>query len=182
MKTFLLTLAASLVLLPGIRAEDLDAATQAKLDSKVKQIESLAADPTIVKSVKAQNATMPADLAALDQDKWKALGVLDPVVRGFSKNEAGVLLKAKKSADISEAFVSAANGTKVAFLNKPTNWSHKGKPKHEVPMTGKNWQGAVEVDDSTGLRQVQVSVPVLDDGKAIGSLVVGLDLSKLKSE
>ena len=175
-------LIATFALLPGIRAEELDATTQTKVDAKVKQVETLAADPVVIKSVKAQNSSMPADCAALDQDKWKTLGVLDPLVRGFSKNEAGTLLKSKKAADISEAFISAANGTKVAFLNKPTNWSHKGKPKHEVPMTGKTWQGAVEVDDSTGLRQVQVSVPVLDDGKPIGSLVVGLDLSKLKAE
>jgi len=46
-------------------------------------------------------------------------------------------------------------------------------------MTGKNWQGAVEVDESTGLQQIQVAVPVLDGDKAIGSMVVGLSLTKL---
>jgi hypothetical protein len=46
-------------------------------------------------------------------------------------------------------------------------------------MSGKSWQGKVEVDESTGLQQVQVAVPVLDNGQAIGSLVVGLSLSKL---
>jgi hypothetical protein len=46
-------------------------------------------------------------------------------------------------------------------------------------MTGKNWQGPVEVDESSGQQQLQVSVPVLDGGKPIGSLVVGLSVTKL---
>ena len=46
-------------------------------------------------------------------------------------------------------------------------------------MAGKTWQGAVEVDESTGTQQIQVAVPVMDGGKAIGSLVVGFAVSKL---
>jgi hypothetical protein len=80
---------------------------------------------------------------------------------------------------VSEAFVSGADGGKVAFLGKTSNWSHKGKPKHDQPMSGKTWQGQVEVDESSGLQQVQVAVPVLDGGKPIGSLVVGLSVGKL---
>ena len=38
-----------------------------------------------------------------------------------------------------------------------------GKPKHDVPMTGKSWQGPVEIDESSGIQQLQISVPVLDD-------------------
>jgi hypothetical protein len=46
-------------------------------------------------------------------------------------------------------------------------------------MQGKPWQGPVEVDESSGQQQLQIAVPVLDGGKPIGSLVVGLSLSKL---
>ena len=86
---------------------------------------------------------------------------------------------AKKNQVISEAFVSAADGTKVGFLAKTTSWIHKGKPKHDGPMTGKAWQGEVEKDQSTGLEQIQIAVPVLDGGTAIGSVVVGLQLARL---
>ena len=122
---------------------------------------------------------MPADHAALTQDKWRALIVLDPIVRGFTKNPVGQFLKSKKDDLVSEAFVSDAAGLKVGFIAKTTNWSHLGKPKHDVPMTGKNWQGPVEVDESSGQQQMQISVPVLDGGKPIGSLVVGLSVTKL---
>jgi len=163
-------------------AQDLDAAVQSKVDAVAKQIQTWAADPVLVSAVKACNTTPSADTAAMTQDKWKTLPILDPVVRSFSKTPAGEFLKAKKTAAVSEAFLSAADGKKVAFLTKPTSWSHQGKPKHDVPMTGKTWQGPVEVDESSGLQQVQVAVPVLDGGKPIGSLVVGLSLSKLGKE
>lgn len=162
-----------------VNAAPLDPALQAKVDAQVKLIQAWASDPAIVNAVKAQNASAPADYAAMTQDNWAGLTVLDPFVRGFSKNTAAEYLKSKKTDVVAEAFVSAADGRKVAFLGKTTNWSHKGKPKHDVPMTGKTWQGQVEVDTSSGVQSVQVAVPVLDGGKPIGSLVVGLSVAKL---
>lgn len=161
------------------QAGDLDPAVQAKLDAQLQVIQSWAKEPAIIAAVKEHNASLPADQAAMTQEKWKELTVLDPFVRGFTKNEAAGVIKSKKTTVVSEAFLSGADGLKVAFLSKPTNWSHKGKPKHDVPMSGKTWQGGVEVDDSTGMQQIQLSVPVMDGDKAIGSLVVGFVVSKL---
>lgn len=160
-------------------AADLDAAQQGKVDAKVKEIQSWAAMPAIVDAVKAYNSSKSPEAAAMDQAKWGGLSVIDPFVRSLTKSPAAEVLKAKKGEVVSEAFVSGADGGKVAFLGKPTNWSHKGKPKHDQPMSGKTWQGAVEIDESSGLQQVQVAVPVVDGGKPIGSLVVGLSVGKL---
>lgn len=160
-------------------AADLDPAVQGKIDAFMKQVESWAKEPAIVNTVKEHNANLPADQAAMTQDKWKSLTVLDPFVRAFTKNDAATFLKGKKSTEVGEAFLSGADGLKVAFLSKTSNWSHKGKPKHDVPMTGKTWQGPAEVDESTGLQLVQIAVPVMDGDKPIGSLVVGLIISKL---
>ncbi len=182
MRNILLSLVAATTLLntcTAFAAEALDAAAQAKVDAKVKEIQAWAGEAVIVSAVKAHNASLPADQAAMTQDKWKELTLLDPFVRSFTKNDAGAFLKGKKTDVVSEAFLSGAEGLKVAFLSKPSGWSHKGKPKHDVPMTGKTWQGPVEVDESSGLQQVQVAVPVLDGGKPIGSLVVGLSIAKL---
>jgi hypothetical protein len=176
------SLAAAALLSAGINltlAQGLDPAVQTKLDAMTKQVQTWAADAAIVSAVKAYNAAPPAASAAITQDKWKTLPILDPFVRSFSKNPAGEFLKSKKADAVSEAFLSGADGNKVAFLAKTTSWCHKGKPKHDEPMTGKTWQGPVEVDESTGLQQVQIAVPVLDGDKPIGSLVVGLSISKL---
>jgi hypothetical protein len=160
-------------------ASGLDAAQQGKVDAKVKEIQAWAASPAIVNAVKAYNSAKSPEATAMEQAKWAGLSIIDPFVRGLTKNPAAELLKAKRGEVVAEAFVSGADGGKVAFLGKPTNWSHKGKPKHDQPMSGKIWQGAVEVDESSGLQQVQVAVPVIDGGKPVGSLVVGLSIGKL---
>ena len=49
-------------------------------------------------------------------------------------------------------------------------------------MTSKTWQGPIEVDESSGAQQVQVSMPILDGDKPIGSLVIGLSASKLSKD
>jgi hypothetical protein len=163
-------------------AEDLDPALQPKLDAHIKIVQTWAADAVILNAVKDHNTNPLAEAAAMTQDKWKAASVMDPFVRSFTRNSAAEFLKRQRTKSISEAFISGADGTKVAFIAKTTNWSHKGKAKHDVPMSGKTWQGPVEMDESTGLKQIQISVPVLDGDKPVGSLVVGFSISKLEKE
>lgn len=167
---------------PMLFAAEPDAALKAKLEAKFAEIRTWAADPAIGDAVASANASPSAEAKAMTQDKWKAAGILDPFVRSFTKNGAAAFLKAKQDKDpsVAEAFVSAQDGTKAAFLSKTSNWSHKGKAKHDQPMAGKDWTGPVEVDESTGLSQVQIAVPVMKGGKPIGSLVVGYAVSKLK--
>ena len=160
-------------------AQTLAPEVQAKVQAKAKQLSSWSTDPVIVEAVKAHNANPPAEYRDMTQEKWKALSVLDPSVRAFSKNPLGQHLKAKQDGQITECFVSAADGTKVAFLAKTTFWSHKDKDKHKVPMAGKVYIGPAQLDDSTGLLEVQVGLPVLDGAKPIGSIVIGLGVSKL---
>ena len=155
------------------------AGARAKAEAKAKQLAWMSTDPQVVAAVKAYNASQPAEAKAMTQEKWKALPVLDPLVRGLSKNALAEYLKGKRDQSWSELFVSGADGTKVALFNKTSSWSHKGKEKHDVPMQGKTWIGEVEVDASSGVEQIQVGLPVLDGGKAIGSVVVGLSVAKL---
>ena len=182
MKTRLLHIIAALLLVWGpAGAKISDPAAQARVDEQIKVITAWAADPVVVDAVRAHNAALPPDQRDLTQEKWSTLSVLDPLVRSFTKNPTGQFLKARKTDFITEAFVSDAAGLKVAFLAKPTSWSHRGKAKHDVPMSGQPWQGTIEVDESTGRQQLQVAVPVLDAGQPIGSLVVGLNLDQLIS-
>jgi hypothetical protein len=177
---FVWAVAAVLTLGAGAAQAAVDAAMQAEVDAQTKAIQAWSSDPVLVGAVKAQNASLPASYKAMTQDKWASLAPFDPFVLALVNNPAGQFLKARRTPAIAEAFVSAADGTKVAFLGKSTNWIHKGKPKHDVPMTGRVWQGEIETDQSTGLQQIQVAVPILDGGKPIGSLVVGLQVARLK--
>lgn len=161
-------------------AETLTPEMKAKLASKLPQLQALGKDPKVVEAVRAYNAAPPAEAKGMTNEKWKNLTLLDPVVRSFSKNPLAQYLKSRQDASISEIFVSGAGGGKVAFLSKPSDFNHRGKQKHDVPMTGKLWQGAPEVDESTGQLQVQVGVPVLDGARPVGSIVIGLKVAQLK--
>ena len=176
-QAFLPTLGSSVA-----QAEGLDSSLQEKLAPKFASLRAWAASSEIVNAVKSHNSNTTPEAKAMTQEKWKGLGVLDAFARSFTKGPAATFLKTQQSKDdaVTEAFVSGQDGTKVGFLSKPSNWSHKGKPKHEVPLTGKEWTGPVEIDESTGAQQIQISVPVLDGGKPIGSLVVGFSVIRLK--
>jgi hypothetical protein len=153
---------------------------QVRVDARIAAVKIAAADPEVIAAVVAQNAALPAERAAMTQALWGRIKSDDqPLIRALSTNAAAKVLQAKCGEWANEAFVSDSHGIKVAFLSRPTNWSHAGKPKHEEPMAGHVWQGTIEADVSTGLHQLQVAVPVMKDGVPIGSLVVGLNLAKL---
>jgi hypothetical protein len=172
------TLAAVLLAGTGF-GQSLPTEIKANVDNKIRQLQPWTTDPAIVSAVKAHNANPSAEDKAMTNEKWSKLTVLDPYVRSFTKNPLGVYLKTKKDDQISECFVSGSDGTKVAFLGKTTSWSHADKDKHKVPMSGKTYIGPLAMDESTGLQEIQVGLPVLDNGKPIGSIVVGLTVSKL---
>lgn len=142
-----------------------------------------ATNDIIIKEVQKANASQPAELTSMTNDKWKNLSILSPEVKLITKGELSQFLVKNKPAFVSEIFISAKNGTKVGFITKPTSWSHLGKPKHDIPMQGKNWTGEVELDESTGIKQIQVSFPVFDEEKkSIGSIVFGLDVAKITAK
>jgi len=157
----------------------LDKITQDKVDKKKQVIVQWAADPMLVKAVKEFNTNPPTQAKELTQDRWEKLTILDDTVQYFQTSDAAKFLESKKEDWVSEAFVSAADGKKVGFLAKTSSWSHVGKAKHDMPMTGTTWQGKFEMDDSVGRMQVEIGVPVMDGDTPIGSLVIGIDVGKL---
>ena len=161
---------------------EMTAGVQVELDKQKGIVASWAASPVIVGAVLEQNRRGP--IAGMDNAKWKVTRQSDPMVTAFQSNQAGQFLKTKlveSQGAVSEAFLNAARGEKVAFAEKTTSYIHKGAAKFDVPFnTGKAWQGEAEFDESSQTYAIQVSVPVLAEGKPIGALVVGVNLSYLE--
>ena len=154
---------------------------QAKLSAEIKQLQLFSADPQVINAVRTYNATPPsAEAKAMTNEKWHSLTLFDPFVRAIGKNPLSEFLRGMRNDEIAKVFVSGADGGKVGFDAKTEHWTHKGMPKHEVPMSGKVWIGTVKLDDSTGLQMIQVGLPVLAEGKPIGSIVFGLRADKLR--
>lgn len=157
-------------------------AVQAELDKMKTVVGGWAGDAAIVKAVSDQNGKGP--IAGMDNAKWKTIRRSDDAVKEFQSNAAGKYLKAKVDASggtFTEAFLNAAQGEKVAFVEKTTSYIHKGAAKFDVPFgSGKSWQGQPEFDESAQTYQIQISVPVQSGGNAIGALVVGVNLTQLE--
>jgi hypothetical protein len=175
----------------GQDAKKVSPAAQARIDELVKDFSKWTEEAALVGAVVEQNAKGP--LADMTEAKWKETKRRSPLVEGFQTNPAGALLKKKAGETnglVSEAFLSAAQGEKVAFLEKTSNYIHKGKAKFDVPFTTKkNWQGEPSFDESTQTYSVQVSMVVLEpkkegaadaDRKPIGVLTLGLNLTQLE--
>lgn len=163
-----------------LHANEPEAVLQAKVAAKLTEIKTWAANPVLVEAVVAQNAALPAEYAAMTQERWKALPALDPFVLQFSYNPTGLFLESIQRPWVGEAFVNDARGNKVAFLSKPTTWCHAGKAKHDVPIGGSDWQGPLELDESTGLSEIQIAVPVLKEGVPVGVLIVGISIAEFR--
>ena len=161
---------------------ELTAPVQAELDKQKVVIAKWAAEPAIVAAVKEQNSKGP--LTGMDNATWKTTRRTDAMVKAFQASPAGQLLRTRVdggAGTFNEAFLSAAKGEKVAFVEKTTSYIHVGQAKFDVPFgTAKAWQGKPEFDDSSQTHAIQISVPVLADGKPIGVLVVGVNLTHLE--
>jgi hypothetical protein len=172
-----------LLLLAAVCAGDAQAPPdlQAKLDTEMKHLKEISHDSQVVDAVKAYNSTAQSGEArTMTNEKWHSLAILDPFVRSIGKNALSEFLKTRRDDVIVKIFVSGADGGKVGFDAKTEHWTHKGMPKHEVPMSGKIWVSPVKLDDSTGLQMIQIGLPVENAEKPIGSIVFGLRADKLR--
>ena len=156
---------------------------QTRISWQVWNADGWAANPVVVEAVLAQNAKGP--IPGMDNAKWKTVPESDAIVQGFINNETAKFLKAEMANTdgfCTGAFLNAAQSEKVAFSDKTGSYIHKGSAKFDVPFAGgKSWQGKPELDDSGKVYEIQISVPVLSDGKPIGALVVEIDGTKLEA-
>lgn len=174
---FAFSLMAAVCLVTFSIAGPLTSEQKEKVTAKLEQLKLLGTDATVIAEVKTLTTNPP--LPGMTNEKWKSVTVIGPEVKTLSKNTLATYLKSKKDDAISEMFVSDSAGNKIALFTKTTSFCHKGKPKHDLPMIGKTWIGEIEIDESTGVQQVQVSFPVLDGKKPIGSIVAGISIEKL---
>jgi len=156
---------------------------QVELEKQTKALATWAADPVVVAAVKEQNAKGP--IAGMDNGKWKAVRRSDPMVQGLAGNAAGQFLRKKiesSGGTLDKVFLSGAQGEKVAFAEKTISYIHKGQEKFDVPMsTGKPWQMTKPwFDESLQAYAIQVAVPIIDGGKAIGVLVASVPVTYLE--
>jgi hypothetical protein len=146
----------------------------------------LGTDPVIVSAVKAENAKGKTldQIKALDE-KWKATAGIVDYMQALMDSECGRHLRKIQNSEsyYAELFVMDNQGANVAMTDKTSDYWQGDEAKFKESFNG--GQGAVfvdevEFDDSTQAYLCQVSVPVMDGGKVIGAITIGIDVDKIQ--
>lgn len=160
-------------------------APQKVYDLAESTLAKIGSDPVIVAAVKAQNAKGQTldQIKAMDK-KWKATaGVADYMKAIMESGCAQHLRKMQDGAEYyAEIFVMDNQGANVAMTDKTSDYWQGDEAKFQKSFAGGKgsvFVDEVEFDDSAQSYLCQVSVPVMDGGKAIGAITFGIDVDKI---
>ncbi len=143
-----------------------------------------AQNPMVVESVQAQNAKgySLSRIKEVDED-WKASESIQGYMFDLMRNRCSFALINFQNDNkfVVEAFVMDNKGALVGLTNKTSDYWQGDEAKFTESYKdgrGAIHYGDVEYDDSIGEIVIQVSVPVITGGKAIGAVTFGVSLDR----
>lgn len=143
-------------------------------------------NPVIVAAVAQQNATGMSQKAILElDDKWRNTSGLAAFMEPYFDNQAAdELARLESNADyVMESFAMDNQGGIVGATNKTSDYWQGDEAKFTESFKGGSGAvhiGEIEFDDSAQSYLVQVSVPVMKDGAAIGAITIGIDIDSFE--
>jgi len=161
---------------------------QRLLRQRIQAAEDLAESDKIVAAVREHNnRNLPLEEIKRLDAQWTASKELTPLKKSVLENEVARYLRSLVTYDksiYSEIFLTDRQGATVAAYPLTSDYWQGDEKKWSNAMAGgvgKVYVGPVVYDESSKTDAVQISVPVLDKGKAIGVLVVGVKLSYIQA-
>ncbi len=142
--------------------------------------------PGIVSAVKSKNASGETlDQVKQRDGEWRETAGIDAGMKELMENQAAQeLLKLESSKPyFFELFLMDNQGANIAMTNKTSDYWQGDEAKFTESFKG--GQGAVhlgdvEFDESAQAYLVQVSIPVVDGGSAIGAMTIGINIDVLE--
>jgi hypothetical protein len=162
-----------------------EAVPQAALDL-VPSIQGWGSNAVLIAAVKEQNShgTSLDSIKQIDAEWQKTDGMNDLMKSLMSNGAAAELKKLEASRPFYlELFLMDKQGANVAMTNKTSDYWQGDEAKFQksfIDGKGGVHLGEVKFDNSSQAYLVQISVPVMDGGKAIGALTVGINLDELE--
>ncbi len=155
-----------LMLITTANAGGLDAGTQAKIDAYKQKLANWAQDPDVVAAVK--NANLKG--TKMDNPTWKSMNKSDGKVLSYQNSPAGKKLsKWNEDKSLGKLFIRDKKGNYVAGSKKPAIYNIATRPAFTKAKPGLGWNSTkVKPDPTTNLASIQVSYPVISEGKKIG--------------
>jgi hypothetical protein len=156
---------------------------------KVRTVQHMALNPLLVRAVKQQNALGLTQEEINKRDKeWRATkGPPTPYKLSLQTSPAGRFLKEQvtRNTTFNEAFLTDNQGANVAAYPATSDYWQGDEEKWSNSFNGGEGKisiGKLALDESTNTVAAQVSAPVLDRGKTIGVLVVGVSINYLQTK
>ncbi len=152
----------------SIQAGELSPSLQAKLNLYKSKLSEWAKDPVIVKAVKQANNHK----TNMTNTTWKKLSASDAKVKPFLSSSAGKkLFTWEQDKSLGKLFLRDKKGNLVAGSKKPAIFNIAKRPAFTKAIRGKVWNSKKpKADPTTKLSSIQLSIPVLSNGKEIGVL------------
>jgi hypothetical protein len=158
------------------------------LNQLIPKLKAWGTDAVLVSAVKAQNreGLTLAEIKKRDA-KWQSTSDVDDFMKTLMANDAAKkMLEFEKSMPfLVELFLMDNQGANVAMTNKTSDYWQGDEAKFIESFNsgnGKVFIGDVEYDDSVLAYLVQVSVPILDNGKTIGVMTIGVNLDDYENQ
>ena len=155
---------------------------------KIRTVQHMALNPLLIRAVRQQNASglTPEEIARRDKS-WRATKELTPFKLSLQTSAPGRFLRAQiqRSTSFNEAFLTDNQGANVAAFPATSDYWQGDEDKWSDSFNGADGQiylGALELDESTNTVAAQVSAPVLDRGKTIGVLIIGVTINYLQTK
>lgn len=164
-------------------ANDMDAE---KLKQLAEELNSLSQQSALISAIQKQNQkSLSIDEIKKRDNEWTETSGLNDFMSSLMTNEAAKELSSieKKKRFIVESFLMDNQGANVAMTNKTSDYWQGDEAKFTESF--KNGEGSTHIgktkfDKSSQAYLVQISVPVMDAGKAIGAVTYGVNLDELK--
>lgn len=160
-----------------------------EVPSAVKNLASelleLGKNPVLIAAVQEHNSIgLSLDTIKERDASWRKVSGLDDFMKAMINSKAGTVLAEFEQTQpyYLELFLMDNQGANVSMTNKTSDYWQGDEAKWQKSFmggVGAIHYGEVEFDDSSQAYLIQVSVPIMDSGKAIGAITIGIDLDAL---
>lgn len=183
----LICVAISIVLLSSAEAAQIkwdQETVRTVLSQEIQRIETIAKHPIVVNAVSVQNQKHLSQTIIQQRDKvWVNSGDNTPFKQAMLSSPASQYLAniATQNPSFTELLLIDEQGANVAVYPLTSDYWQGDEMKWQSIFIEKrsSYVGSMEYDQSSGLNSIQISLPIQENGKPIGVIVVGVKLSHI---
>ena len=161
---------------------------RAILKGKIDRLEELTKKKRLLDAVIAQNnEKLTLDEIKRRDNEWINSGDNLPLKLSMSQGRAGISLRKIVSTHqdtYNEAFLTDNQGANVAAYPLTTDYWQGDEEKWQKSFNNGNGEvyvGNIQMDESTHTNAVQISLPMISEGKTVGVLIVGVKLDHIEA-